>query len=30
MPDPMIAIYAALGVFVFGCVMYYVSETWND
>ena len=30
MPDPMIAIYAAVAGFVFGCVGFYVSETWND
>ena len=30
MPDPMIAIYSALAVFVFGCVGFYLVENWNE
>jgi hypothetical protein len=30
MPDPMIAIGAALVIFVFGCVSFYLVETWNE
>jgi hypothetical protein len=30
MPDLMIAIYAALAVFVFGCVAFYLVENWNE
>jgi hypothetical protein len=29
MPDPMIAIYLALAIFAFGCVGFYLVETWN-
>ena len=29
-PDATLAIIAAVAVFVFGCVMFYISETWDD
>jgi len=29
-PDATVAIIAAVAVLVFGCVVFYVSETWND
>ena len=29
-PDATLAIIVAVAVFVFGCVVFYVSETWND
>jgi len=28
-PDATLAIIAAVAVFVFGCVAFYVSDTWN-
>jgi len=29
-PDATVAIIAAVCIFVGGCILFYLSETWND
>jgi hypothetical protein len=30
MPDATFAIIAAAAIFVVGCALFYLSDTWND
>ena len=29
-PDATVAIIAAVAIFIFGCALFYVSDTWDD